>query len=56
MDYATAELGGKLNVTKRFIDFMAMIGLAYNLKKLSHSVIERTKAKVVSNKAILAGA
>lgn len=54
-DYATAELGGKLNVTKKFIDFMAFIGLAYNLKKPSSSLVQRFKDKVRS-KQILEGA
>ena len=31
-DYATSELGMTLNPTKRFIDFMSLIGQAYNCK------------------------
>ncbi|KAJ8721565.1 hypothetical protein PYW07_002340 [Mythimna separata] len=46
-DYRTAELGGyPLNLTKLFIDFMAKIGWAYDLKvvpdELIKSRVERT--------------
>uniref|UniRef100_A0A1E1W9U1 Fatty acid desaturase domain-containing protein n=1 Tax=Pectinophora gossypiella TaxID=13191 RepID=A0A1E1W9U1_PECGO len=41
-DYKTAELGGySLNITKMFIDAMAKIGLAYDLKTVSHDIIEK---------------
>ncbi|XP_049868594.1 acyl-CoA Delta-9 desaturase-like [Pectinophora gossypiella] len=41
-DYKTAELGGySLNLTKMFIDTMAKLGLAYDLKTVSHEVIEK---------------
>lgn len=41
-DYKTAELGGySLNITKMFIDFMARIGWAYDLKTVSTDVIQK---------------
>lgn len=40
-DYKTAELGSyELNWTSLFIDFFAKIGWAYDLKTVSHKVIE----------------
>lgn len=56
-DYATAELGGKLNVTKKFIDFMAVIGQAYDLEKgkPSNYLVGRMRDKV-NHKAVLGGA
>lgn len=47
-DYSTSELGGKLNLTKRFIDLMAFLGLAYNLRKMSPDIINHRKDKVHS--------
>ena len=44
-DYATGELGGKLNLTKKFIDAMAYLGLAYDLKRASDSSIESRREK-----------
>lgn len=43
-DYATSELGSKLNLTKYFIDAMAAIGLAYNLKRVTPKLVEMRKA------------
>ncbi|KAM3964209.1 acyl-CoA desaturase [Aphomia sociella] len=41
-DYKTAELGGySLNITKLFIDTMAKIGWAYDLKTVASDVIEK---------------
>ena len=44
-DYKTAEDGMKINPTKLFIDFMAYIGQAYDLKTVSHETIDRSKSK-----------
>ncbi|XP_076163253.1 acyl-CoA Delta-9 desaturase [Ptiloglossa arizonensis] len=45
-DYKAAELGGYgLNVTTGFIELMARLGLAYNLKTPSKELIERTSLK-----------
>jgi stearoyl-CoA desaturase (delta-9 desaturase) len=44
-DYSTSELGGKLNLTKRFIDTCAAFGLAYNLKQASKNIVESNKIK-----------
>lgn len=41
-DYKTAELGDySLNISKLFIDFMAKIGWAYDLKTVSKEVIQK---------------
>ncbi|XP_071952207.1 stearoyl-CoA desaturase 5-like [Antedon mediterranea] len=39
-DYRAGELGWRVNPTSMFIDFMAKIGLAYDLKTVSPAVIE----------------
>ncbi|CAN8020536.1 unnamed protein product [Ixodes persulcatus] len=44
-DYSTSELGWKLNFTTMFIDCMAAIGLAYDLKTVPKEVIEKRKAR-----------
>ena len=38
-DYATSEYGIKFNPTTAFIDFFAMIGWAYDRKKVSGEMI-----------------
>jgi stearoyl-CoA desaturase (delta-9 desaturase) len=39
-DYATSEYGtAYLNFTKGFIDFMALIGLAYDRNKISNEMV-----------------
>ncbi|CAG2110951.1 unnamed protein product [Medioppia subpectinata] len=48
-DYKTSEMGWKLNVTTVFIDFMALIGQAYDLRQLSQKMIDERKLKVASN-------
>ncbi|XP_074604671.1 stearoyl-CoA desaturase 5-like [Brevipalpus obovatus] len=45
-DYATSELGYSFNTTKHFIDFMAKIGLAYDLKVADRNLVERYKKSV----------
>lgn len=41
-DYKTAELGDyRLNHSTAFIDFMAKIGWAYNMKSVSPQIIKR---------------
>lgn len=44
-DYAASELGYTLNLTKMFIDFMASIGLAYDLKSVDPEVAKNRKLK-----------
>ncbi|GBN64034.1 Stearoyl-CoA desaturase 5 [Araneus ventricosus] len=44
-DYANSELGYTLNLTKMFIDVMAMIGLAYDLKTANPDAIKERKLK-----------
>jgi stearoyl-CoA desaturase (delta-9 desaturase) len=41
-DYKTAEIGGnRINPTTRFIDFMARIGWAYDLKTAPMSMVKK---------------
>ena len=44
-DYSTSEFGWKLNFTTFFIDMMAKIGQAYDLKKMSQKAIEARKQR-----------
>ena len=39
-DYSTSEWGMQLNLTTAFIDTMAALGLAYDLRKASPKVLE----------------
>ena len=51
-DYATSELGCRINLTKKFIDLCARFGWAYNLRQGSKYVVESRKSKVLSEDAI----
>ncbi|KAG8179106.1 hypothetical protein JTE90_005462 [Oedothorax gibbosus] len=42
-DYSTSELGYKLNTAKRFIDLMAKLGLAYDLKTVKQELVDKRK-------------
>ncbi|XP_076368487.1 acyl-CoA Delta-9 desaturase-like isoform X3 [Tachypleus tridentatus] len=44
-DYATSELGFRWTVTTMFIDFMAFLGLAYDLKTVPLEVIKKRKER-----------
>ncbi|KAI1291837.1 Acyl-CoA desaturase [Halotydeus destructor] len=44
-DYAASEYGMKINLTTIFIDFMALLGLAYDRKVVSRSVIKQRKER-----------
>jgi len=44
-DYQASELGYEINLTKMFIDTMARIGWAYNLKTVSKEVIRARKLR-----------
>jgi len=44
-DYSTSEWGPHLNITTAFIDFMAMIGQAYDLRKPSASTLRARVAR-----------
>jgi len=44
-DYSTSEFGMKYNITTAFIDTMAWLGLAYDRKTASKSVIEARKLR-----------
>lgn len=45
-DYKTAELGNyRMNLTTAFIDFFAKIGWAYDLKTVSHEIIQKRKER-----------
>lgn len=52
-DYATSEFGSKLNITTIFINLMAKIGWAYDLKTISKDAIEARKRRTgcLSNEA-----
>lgn len=53
-DYAASEDGFSftLNPTKRFIDLMASIGMAYDLKRPTLKSIELVKQKMADSKGI----
>lgn len=40
-DYSTSELGWKINLTTMFIDFCALLGLAYDRRRVSKEVLRR---------------
>jgi len=44
-DYATSELGWRFNLTTIFINFFALIGLAYDLKTVSPNIIRQRKER-----------
>jgi stearoyl-CoA desaturase (delta-9 desaturase) len=44
-DYATSELGWRFNLTTIFINFFAMLGLAYDLKTVSPNMIRQRKLR-----------
>jgi stearoyl-CoA desaturase (delta-9 desaturase) len=48
-DYAAGEMGNLFNPTKLLIDFMFLVGQAYNLKQASRSVIEKCKKNSANN-------
>lgn len=45
-DYSTSELGWRYNLSTMFIDAMAAIGQAYDLKRAPLSMIEERKEKI----------
>jgi len=47
-DYATSELDFAFNATKWVIDVAALFGQAYDLKRPSMNVVEKTKARVAA--------
>lgn len=50
-DYKTSEMGWKFNVSTMFIDAMAAIGQAYDLKTLDKKYIEKRKARIAAKHA-----
>lgn len=44
-DYRTSELGWKINLTSMFIEAMAYIGQAYDLKTVPPAVVEKRKLR-----------
>lgn len=49
-DYKTAELGNyRMNLTTAFIDFFAKIGWAYDLKTVSHEIIQKRVERTGDN-------
>ena len=45
-DYSTSEWGLRLNVTTRFINAMAKLGFAYDLRTASPSVVAARAARI----------
>ncbi|KAI1286105.1 Delta(9)-fatty-acid desaturase fat-6 [Halotydeus destructor] len=54
-DYASSEPFRKVNFSRDFIKLMAKVGLAYNLKTASQSVVDKEKANVLREKNALLG-
>ncbi|KAI1280821.1 Stearoyl-CoA desaturase 5 [Halotydeus destructor] len=50
-DYQASEDGHGFNITRHFIDLMATLGQAYNLKVTSKAVIAATRAKTLAMKS-----
>lgn len=44
-DYSTSEYGWKVNLTTLFIDFMSVVGLASDRKKMSPEAVKRRKER-----------
>ena len=44
-DYATAELGSRLNETKLFLDFFALFGMVYDRKTMSPEAIMQRRRR-----------
>lgn len=44
-DYSTSEFGWKINFTTFFVDFMALLGQAYDRKKVSLEMVMQRKQK-----------
>lgn len=45
-DYSTSEWGPRLNLTTIVINFMAMLGLAYDRKQVSQEAIDRVRKRI----------
>ncbi|ETV70607.1 hypothetical protein H257_13981 [Aphanomyces astaci] len=56
-DYATGEMGvtGQWNPTKGFIDLMASVGLAYDMKRSTTAAATREKNRIAVDREILKG-
>ncbi|KAI1283806.1 Stearoyl-CoA desaturase 5 [Halotydeus destructor] len=54
-DYASSETDIKFNLARSFINLMAKVGLAYNLKTASQGVVDKTKEKVLKEKSVFYG-
>lgn len=48
-DYTISEMGWKFNPMKHLIDTFAALGLAYDLKRPSKEVVEKTKNRMVDH-------
>lgn len=51
-DYAISEDGSYFNIGKVFIDLMAWLGQAYDLKHASHNLVAKTKANVIAKACV----
>ncbi|XP_053202774.1 stearoyl-CoA desaturase 5-like isoform X2 [Panonychus citri] len=47
-DYTVSEFGQTFNISKLFIDFFALFGQAYNLRKVAPEFIEKAKNKTLN--------
>ncbi len=47
-DYSTSEMGWKLNITTFFIDSMARIGQAFDLRRFPQDKIDQRKLRIAS--------
>jgi len=45
-DYSTSEYGWKFNLTRVFIDTMAKLGWAYDMKKMSQEAVDRRRERM----------
>jgi stearoyl-CoA desaturase (delta-9 desaturase) len=52
-DYGAGEHGNYFNPTKVFIDQMAKIGLAFNLRQASDELIRKSRERVLNNTAVV---
>ncbi|KAI1286106.1 Stearoyl-CoA desaturase 5 [Halotydeus destructor] len=54
-DYASSEADRRYNLARAFINLMARVGQAHNLKTASQEVVDRTKEKVLTEKNVFYG-
>lgn len=55
MDYSTSESPHMINSATHFIDLMARLGLAYDLKRASGDMVDSAKEKTASRQQVVQG-